>query len=317
MPNSNLPAGSLQPLRDHAIEAFIEPPDQCQIRWRPRPAPNLKTNPVKVLLMSIAAPRINFNDAIAPMARLGYSRREKQVKPTTSRRERYMTVSGFARERNLAMALYSVHLKGSGLQSVAEAAFVRQAFSWKAFFFGPLWLAWHRLWIALLLWAAAYLILIAACARFFRPSPPSPSALPCKFSWVLKPTGCARQNSPPRVSSCRNRRGPRQRPGGNHILPPLRSARTAGSITLRHARRRTDREDRPVTVAIVDYGSGNLHSARKAFERAAREAGLSAPSLSRAIRTRFSARTASFCRVSALSPTAAPASTPCPAWSPR
>ena len=30
-----------------------------------------------------------------------------------------------------------------------------------------------------------------------------------------------------------------------------------------------------MTVAIVDYGSGNLHSARKAFERAARETGLS------------------------------------------
>ncbi|HTV33708.1 MAG TPA: imidazole glycerol phosphate synthase subunit HisH [Methylocella sp.] len=29
-------------------------------------------------------------------------------------------------------------------------------------------------------------------------------------------------------------------------------------------------------VAIVDYGSGNLHSAQKAFERAAREAGISA-----------------------------------------
>src|SRR5258708_35770184 len=28
-----------------------------------------------------------------------------------------------------------------------------------------------------------------------------------------------------------------------------------------------------VTVAIVDYGSGNLHSAAKAFERAAREQG--------------------------------------------
>ena len=26
-----------------------------------------------------------------------------------------------------------------------------------------------------------------------------------------------------------------------------------------------------MTVAIVDYGSGNLHSAAKAFERAARE----------------------------------------------
>jgi glutamine amidotransferase len=30
-----------------------------------------------------------------------------------------------------------------------------------------------------------------------------------------------------------------------------------------------------MTVAIIDYGSGNLHSAQKAFERAAREAGLS------------------------------------------
>lgn len=27
-------------------------------------------------------------------------------------------------------------------------------------------------------------------------------------------------------------------------------------------------------VAIIDYGSGNLHSATKAFERAAREAGI-------------------------------------------
>ena len=30
-----------------------------------------------------------------------------------------------------------------------------------------------------------------------------------------------------------------------------------------------------MTIAIVDYGSGNLHSAKKAFERAAYEAGLS------------------------------------------
>jgi len=30
-----------------------------------------------------------------------------------------------------------------------------------------------------------------------------------------------------------------------------------------------------MSVAIIDYGSGNLHSARKAFERAVREAGLS------------------------------------------
>jgi glutamine amidotransferase len=32
-----------------------------------------------------------------------------------------------------------------------------------------------------------------------------------------------------------------------------------------------------MSVAIIDYGSGNLHSAQKAFERAAREAGLDVP----------------------------------------
>jgi glutamine amidotransferase len=32
-----------------------------------------------------------------------------------------------------------------------------------------------------------------------------------------------------------------------------------------------------MNVAIVDYGSGNLHSAAKAFERAAHEAGLGQP----------------------------------------
>ena len=34
-----------------------------------------------------------------------------------------------------------------------------------------------------------------------------------------------------------------------------------------------------MSVAIVDYGSGNLHSAAKAFERAAHEAGLDQPIL--------------------------------------
>lgn len=60
------------------------------------------------------------------------------------------------------MALYSVHIQGDEPQSAAEAAFVRQAFCWNAFFFGPLWLARHRLWAGLALWAAAYAILIAA-----------------------------------------------------------------------------------------------------------------------------------------------------------
>lgn len=34
-----------------------------------------------------------------------------------------------------------------------------------------------------------------------------------------------------------------------------------------------------MTIAIIDYGSGNLHSAQKAFERAALETGIAAPVL--------------------------------------
>ncbi|GGH33739.1 imidazole glycerol phosphate synthase subunit HisH [Alsobacter metallidurans] len=34
-----------------------------------------------------------------------------------------------------------------------------------------------------------------------------------------------------------------------------------------------------MSIAIIDYGSGNLHSAQKAFERSAREAGLDTPVL--------------------------------------
>ena len=73
-----------------------------------------------------------------------------------------------------------------------------------------------------------------------------------------------------------------------------------------------------MTVAIVDYGSGNLHSAAKAFERAARESGHDQPILVtndpdkvRARRPRGAAR------ASARSRTAAAGSMRSPAWSRR
>jgi Protein of unknown function (DUF2628) len=63
------------------------------------------------------------------------------------------------------MAFYSVHIQGEGIEAATEAAFVRQAFSWKAFFFGPFWLAWHRLWAALVLLATAYFALLTVSDR--------------------------------------------------------------------------------------------------------------------------------------------------------
>ena len=60
-----------------------------------------------------------------------------------------------------------------------------------------------------------------------------------------------------------------------------------------------------MSVAIVDYGSGNLHSAAKAFERAARESGHDQPIVVTSDPTRSRARTAWCCRASARLPTAA------------
>jgi Protein of unknown function (DUF2628) len=62
------------------------------------------------------------------------------------------------------MALYCAYVQGSGLEAACDAAFVRQSFNWKAFFFGPAWLAAHRLWLGLAMWLAAYLLLSAAAA---------------------------------------------------------------------------------------------------------------------------------------------------------
>src|SRR5215208_5971612 len=49
------------------------------------------------------------------------------------------------------------------------------------------------------------------------------------------------------------------------------------AIVARRARAVSATRTAPMSGAIVDYGSGNLHSAAKAFERAARESGHDQP----------------------------------------
>jgi imidazole glycerol-phosphate synthase subunit HisH len=65
-------------------------------------------------------------------------------------------------------------------------------------------------------------------------------------------------------------------------------------------------------VAIIDYGSGNLRSATKAFERAAREGGTNA----QIELTDDAERVASADRI-VLPGVGAAGSTPCRAWSRR
>ena len=61
---------------------------------------------------------------------------------------------------------------GSRTPEEAErVVFLREKFSWPALFFGPLWLIWHRLWLALVFWCAAEALIGAgARALHIRPS---------------------------------------------------------------------------------------------------------------------------------------------------
>jgi hypothetical protein len=66
------------------------------------------------------------------------------------------------------MAVYTVYVPDLGGRTRAgtdsyaalpDAIFVREGFSRGAFFLGPFWLAWHRLWIDLIVWFALFALL--------------------------------------------------------------------------------------------------------------------------------------------------------------
>src|SRR5260370_25331366 len=57
--------------------------------------------------------------------------------------------------RRITMPVYTVHApvtNGAGIAATDRFAFVRAGFHFWAAGFGPLWLVWHRLWLALVGW---------------------------------------------------------------------------------------------------------------------------------------------------------------------
>jgi Protein of unknown function (DUF2628) len=67
------------------------------------------------------------------------------------------------------MKVYSVHYRHEDAASLAglaeRAVLVKDGFSWPALFFGPVWLAWRRMWLVLAFYVALMLV-VAAIARF-------------------------------------------------------------------------------------------------------------------------------------------------------
>ena len=66
------------------------------------------------------------------------------------------------------MPVYTVHApepNNSGIRAADRFAFVRDGFHFRAFLFGPLWLVWHRLWLALVGWIIVVTALDLALRR--------------------------------------------------------------------------------------------------------------------------------------------------------
>lgn len=66
------------------------------------------------------------------------------------------------------MAAFTVHIPNVRAGETVpgdKIVFLRDGFSWAAFFFGPLWLAWRRAWLAALLWTLLLVLIALAVAK--------------------------------------------------------------------------------------------------------------------------------------------------------
>jgi len=66
------------------------------------------------------------------------------------------------------MPIYTVHAPSAdnaGIAATDRFAFVRDGFHFWAALFGPLWLAWHRLWLALIGWIVVMIAIDVGMAR--------------------------------------------------------------------------------------------------------------------------------------------------------
>ncbi len=184
------------------------------------------------------------------------------------------------------MALYTVHVPDhiSGLVERADrTVFVREGFSFRGFVFGWLFLAWHRLWLALVAWLV--LAGVIAAGWWVLQLPPIALVVMAVLMHVfvgvegndLRRWRLARRRfrfadivSGERRDEAeyafffRQPNDPPQRPRGR--IAAFRAARPDPGRD-----RDVSRRGSGVSVAVIDYGSGNLHSAHKAFERAQRE----------------------------------------------
>ncbi len=182
-------------------------------------------------------------------------------------------------------------------ESAEQLVFVKDGYAWLAALVPPLWLLWKRMWLefaiyvggtGLLVWLLTSagatdvgnaLLLIIQIVFGFEAGALYSASLE-RRGWRLVGTVSGRNAEDAERRFLEDVAADAHRdPPGRHRRRPVRAARdlgrggTGAGKGRARARPPRVRQGHAVMqrVAIIDYGSGNLHSAAKAFERAARE----------------------------------------------
>ena len=202
------------------------------------------------------------------------------------------------------MPVYTVHApvaNGADLAATDKFVFVRDGFHFWAAVASVIWLLWHRLWLALIGWIVLMVaiqfgmsalgasrgtifavdVLIAILMGFEAASLRRWTLSRRKWRQLDIVVADDEESAEHRFFErwTARQRGLDQRPMGGRSRRAAADPQHSGPAVLQAAAAiAAGRDHRPVSgagsaamsVAIVDYGSGNLHSAAKAFERASR-----------------------------------------------
>ncbi len=82
------------------------------------------------------------------------------------------------------MRLYTVHVRRHGPDADSDIVLIKEGICWPAFFLGPLWALWHRLWLAALVLLIADLAL-SGTALLLRLDGLSQGALAVGFAAIV------------------------------------------------------------------------------------------------------------------------------------
>ena len=167
------------------------------------------------------------------------------------------------------MRVYTVHmprrLRRASASRSRDIVLVKEGFSWPAFFFSVAWALWCRLWLVASAGSSAHRGGgRRGAGRRLGADPVTQAAISLALRLVIGLVG----NDLKRWTLWRR----------GYVEGDVVTGEGGDAAERRFFDRHPEigRGARPVIVAIVDYGSGNLRSAAKAFERAVGEAGLDA-----------------------------------------